>query len=88
MEEYKRQAGGQINSDPQQITPPPSSAMGMMKLPGSRRPYPGLDLVHGAGAVSDSTYEATVLGELAVISIEPEVRKATIAVCSEICLKI
>ena len=74
MEEYKRQAGGQINSsDPQQITPPPSSAMGMMQLPG-RRSYPGLDLVHGAGAVSDSTYEATVLGELAVISIEQEVR--------------
>lgn len=72
MMEYKRQAAGQVNSpDPQSIAPF-SSPMGMMQMPGRKGVignYP-LDLV-----TSDSTYEATVLGELAVISIEsPEVR--------------
>lgn len=76
MEEYQRQAGGQPNSsDAQQMAPPASSPMGMMQIPGRRvrGNYPGLDLVHGAGGVADSTFEATVLGELAVISIEQEV---------------
>lgn len=72
MMEYKRQSAGQVTSpDPQPIAPPFSSPMGMMQMPGRGviGNYP-LDLV-----TSDSTYEATVLGELAVISIEsPEVR--------------
>ncbi len=85
MEEYKKQAVGQTNSsDQQQATPPSSSSsasspasasspMGLMKLPGrrGRGKFP-LDLV--GGGVSDSAYEAAELGELAVISIEPEVR--------------
>ena len=75
MEEYKRQAGGgQANlSDPQMVPPPSSSSMGMMQLPGRRRGNYPLDLVHNTG-VSDSTYEATVLGELAVINLDPDVR--------------
>ncbi len=67
MQEYKQQSEGQANSsptDPQKTT----SSMGMMQLPGRRglASYP-LDLV--PGGVSDSTYEANLLGELAVISI-------------------
>lgn len=73
MAEYKKQAEGQPDStsDPK----PPSSAsspMGMMQLPGRRgkgSKYPGLNLV--TGGVSDGTYEATVLGELAVITVDP-----------------
>ena len=73
MEEYKKQAEGQASfSDPPQVSATSSSPMGMMQLPSrrGRGNYP-LDLV--PGGVSDSTYEAAVLGELAVISIEPEV---------------
>ena len=48
------------------------SPMGMMQLPGRRgRGKNPMDLVQGA--VSDSTYEATILGELAVINIEQDV---------------
>ena len=73
MAEYKKQAEGQTSpSDPQQ--PPSSSSsssMGMMRIPGrGSRPTYGLDL----GPGGDTTFEAAVLGELAVISIEPDVR--------------
>lgn len=73
MEEYKKQAEGQGNSpDPQQGSPSASSPMGLMQLPGRRvRGRNPLDLI--PGGVSDSTYEAAALGELAVISIEQEV---------------
>ena len=71
MDEYRQQAAeSQANSSDLKQALPPSSApspMGMMQLPGrSRRggKYP-LDLVSGGVA-----YEATVLGELAVIPIE------------------
>ncbi len=68
----------------QQSSSPPSSSsssMGMMRMPGrgSRKSkYGGLDL--GSGGLSDTTFEAAVLGELAVISIEsPEVDLPSVA---------
>lgn len=78
MDEYRQQAAeSQANSnssDPNQALPisSASSPMGMMQLPGrrGRGTYP-IDLV--PGGVSDATYEATVLGELAVISIDQDV---------------
>ena len=74
MEQYKKQTVGQADSsttDPQKTNSSSSTgpaSMGMMQLPGKRggRNYP-LDLV--PGGMSDSTYEANLLGELAVISI-------------------
>lgn len=76
MLEYKKQAEGQANSsalEPQKSASTGPQSMGMMQLPGrrGRGNYPPLDLV--PGGVSDSTYEANLLGELAVISIEQEV---------------
>lgn len=75
MAEYKKQTEGQTSSSEQQQPPSsssPASSMGMMRLPGRSRAKYGLDL--GPGGVSDTTFEAAVLGELAVISIEPDVR--------------
>ena len=50
--------------------------MGMMRIPGrGSRKSKGKYLDLGAGGLSDTTFEAAVLGELAVISLEPpEVR--------------
>jgi len=61
----------------QQSSASSQSSMGMMRMPGSRGPRKGkgkyLDL--GAGGLTDTTFEAAVLGELAVISLDPpEVR--------------
>ena len=78
MDMYRKQAEGQANSsDPKQSlssssSPPGSSSMGMMQMPGrrGRSKFP-LDLVPG-GVSDPATYEATVLGELAVISINEQ----------------
>ena len=72
MAEYKKQAEGLTSPSDQQQPPSPSSSIGMMRLPGRgpRANKYGLDL----GPGGDTTFEAAVLGELAVISIEPDVR--------------
>ena len=72
MEEYKKQVEGQAkpsDSAPANSSAPASSSMGMMRLPG-RRPkgIHDLDITPEGGVVIPD-----VLGNLAVISIEPDV---------------
>ena len=75
MEQFRKQTAGQDSSptDPQKTNSSSSTgptSVGMMQLPGKRGGRSGgypRDLV--PGGMSDSTYEANMLGELAVISI-------------------
>lgn len=70
MEQYKNQAEDQSSPNQPQTTssssPPPFGSLGIMRLPGrgSRRADPRL-----VPGVEDETIEASLLGDLAVLSI-------------------